>query len=202
MQIARRRTMQARTRCTAPAAPRSPSSPPCSCSRYPPTFMSWVVRDQKRTCLLLREEEGALAPVSLLHPSISHSRICSFACRIATKRCRSVAVHKSRPIHRVNADPCTSCRCPSLPHHVAVMHTYLPLLTVLQLLRDLVRCGRKFPVVNFSQYVPVHPPPCVNITSHLSHVCEAAQRGSVSGEHAVRSPPRPCYPALCGVECV
>ena len=45
-----------------------------------------------------------LTPARILHPAISHSRICSSACRIATKRCRSVAVRKLRPIYHVNCE--------------------------------------------------------------------------------------------------
>ncbi len=54
--------------------------------------------------------------------------LCSRACRTARKRCRSVAIYKA-----------TMLKSNQLAY------------TISQLLRDLVRCGRQFPVVNFSQ---------------------------------------------------
>ena len=54
--------------------------------------------------------------------------LCSRACRTARKRCRSVAISKATMLNS---------------HQLAY--------AISQLLRDLVRCGRQFPVVNFSQ---------------------------------------------------
>jgi hypothetical protein len=48
--------------------------------------------------------------------------------------------------------------------------------SALQLLRDLVRCGRKFPVINFSQYVL----PPTTALRHFHALCMYVKRRSVA----------------------